>query len=193
MICDHASGSSCSSSFIEPFTSTKRTVICLRSPSTAAFAWRIISMRSAAWAGDGVVVHPPIGQRRAAAAAEFLADLDRRAAGGTPHGQFGAALRAEATVGPVVVVTGRTAHWVSELFEIGLAELGQHHIDGIVAERLGAPLRREPAQPVGDLHGPHFCLSNSHSTGRSAGAPLSLIRNTTNLAGLVLLALRSTR
>src|SRR5262249_32841038 len=34
-------------------------------------------------------------------------------AGGTPHSQFDAALRAEATVGPVVVVTGRTAHWVS--------------------------------------------------------------------------------
>jgi hypothetical protein len=32
---------------------------------------------------------------------------------GRPRGQFGAALRAEATVGPVVVVTGRTAHWVS--------------------------------------------------------------------------------
>jgi hypothetical protein len=56
---------------------------------------------------------PADRQRRAAAAAEFLADLNRGAAGGTPHGQFGAALRAEATVGPVVVVTGRTAHWVS--------------------------------------------------------------------------------
>ena len=56
---------------------------------------------------------PADRQRRAAAAAEFLADLDRGAAGGTPHGQFGAALRAEATVGPVVVVTGRTTHWVS--------------------------------------------------------------------------------
>jgi hypothetical protein len=42
---------------------------------------------------------PADRQRRAAAAAEFLADLDRGAAGGTPHGQFGAALRAEATVG----------------------------------------------------------------------------------------------
>ena len=33
MICDHASGSSCSASSLEPFTSTKRTVTCLRSPS----------------------------------------------------------------------------------------------------------------------------------------------------------------
>src|SRR5262249_36758936 len=54
MICDHASGSSCSASFIEPFTSTKRTVTCLRSPSIASFAWRIFSARS------GGVVPPPI-------------------------------------------------------------------------------------------------------------------------------------
>src|SRR5262245_4863901 len=54
MICDHASGSSCSASFIEPFTSTKRTVTCLRSPSIAAFAWRIFSARS------GGVVPPAI-------------------------------------------------------------------------------------------------------------------------------------
>ena len=52
-------------------------------------------------------------QRRATAAAESLADLDWSAAGGTPCGQSGAALRAEAAVGPVVVVTGRTAHRVS--------------------------------------------------------------------------------
>ena len=112
MICDHASGSRCSASSIESFTSAKRTVTCLRSPSTVAFAWRIFSARSGAWAGDGVVVRPLIVSARAAAAAEFLADLDRGAAGGTPHGQFGAALCAEATVEPVVVVTGRTAHWV---------------------------------------------------------------------------------
>src|SRR2546429_15394 len=68
--------------------------------------------RSGAWAGDGAVARPLIVSARAAAAAEFLADLDRGAAGGTPHGQFGAALCAEATVEPVVVVTGRTAHWV---------------------------------------------------------------------------------
>jgi len=37
-------------------------------------------------------------------------DLDRRAAGGTPEHQFGAALRAEATAGRVIVLTGRTAH-----------------------------------------------------------------------------------
>src|SRR4029434_423342 len=56
---------------------------------------------------------PRCATRRAPPAAEFLADLDRGAAGGTPHRQFGAALRTEATVGPVVVVTGGTAHWVS--------------------------------------------------------------------------------
>src|SRR5262249_60936827 len=92
-------------------------------------------------------------QRYAAAAAEFLADLDRGAAGGTPHGQFGAALGAETTVGPVVVVTGRTAHWASS---------------------------------------PPRAQSDSHLTGTSAGAPLALIKTTRNLAGLVLLAFRST-
>ena len=56
---------------------------------------------------------PADRQHRAAAAAEFLADRDRCAAGGTAHGQFGAALGAEATVGPVLVVTRRTTHWVS--------------------------------------------------------------------------------
>ena len=60
MICDHASGSSCSASFIEPFTSTKRTVTCLRSPSTVAFACRSFSAKSDACAGDGDVVRPPI-------------------------------------------------------------------------------------------------------------------------------------
>jgi len=35
-------------------------------------------------------------------------------------------------------------------------------------------------------------ISNSHSTGTSAGAPLFLIKNTRNFAGLVLLAFRST-
>ena len=37
-----------------------------------------------------------------------------------------------------------------------------------------------------------LCPSNSHSTGTSAGAPLSLIKNTRNFAGLVPLAFRST-
>ena len=92
-------------------------------------------------------------QRHAAAAAEFLADLDRGVAGGTPHGQCGAALRAETTVRPVVVVTGRTAH------------------------RASSPPR---------------CRSDGHLTGTSAGAPLFLIKTTRNLAGLVLLAFRST-
>src|SRR5262245_25853396 len=81
---------------------------------------------------------------------------DRSAAGGTPHGQFGAALRAEATVGPVVVMTGQTAHWVN---------------------LIGSP--------------PH-CPSNRHSAGTNTGAPFSLIKTTTNFAGLVLLAFRPT-
>jgi hypothetical protein len=43
----------------------------------------------------------------------------------------------------------------AELFEIGLAQLGQYRdVDGIVAERLGVPLQREPAQPVGDPQEP---------------------------------------
>src|SRR5437016_3188775 len=37
-----------------------------------------------------------------------------------------------------------------------------------------------------------LCPSKSHSTGTSTGAPLSLIKNTRNFAGLVLLAFRST-
>src|SRR5262249_54082850 len=45
MICDHSSGSSCSSSSIEPFTSAKRTVTCFRSPSSAHFDCRILSAR----------------------------------------------------------------------------------------------------------------------------------------------------
>src|SRR5262249_36758937 len=56
---------------------------------------------------------PADRQRRAAAAAGSRADLDWGAAGGTPHDQSRAALRAEGTIGPVVVATGRTAHWVS--------------------------------------------------------------------------------
>ena len=60
MNCDHASGSSCSANSIEPAMSTKRTVTCLRSPSTVAFAWRIFSARIGAWAGEGGVARPPI-------------------------------------------------------------------------------------------------------------------------------------
>jgi len=93
-------------------------------------------------------------QRYAAAAAEFLVGLDRGAAGGAPPGECGAALRAETTVGPVVVVTRWTAH------------------------RASSPPR---------------CQYGTHFTGTSAGAPLVLIKTTTNLAGLVLLAFRSTR
>jgi hypothetical protein len=99
---------------------------------------------------------PADRQRRATAAAESLVDLDRSAAGGTPRGQSGAALRVEAAVGPIVVVTGRTAHGVNSI--------------------TSSPL----------------CQSNRHSTGTSTGAPLSLIKTTTNFAGLVLLAFRPT-
>ena|SRR5882724_4347892 len=42
------------------------------------------------------------------------------------------------------------------------------------------------------ISSPPFCPSNSHSTGTSAGAPLSLIKNARNLAGFELLAFRST-
>ena len=45
MIADHSSGSSCSASSIEPLTSAKRTVTCLRSPSSADFEARILSAR----------------------------------------------------------------------------------------------------------------------------------------------------
>ena len=65
------------------------------------------------------------------AAGETLADLDRGAAGGTPHSQSGAALRVVATVGPVGVVTGRTAHWVSP-------HGAEHH--SFTGVRMGAPL-----------------------------------------------------
>src|SRR5439155_9713543 len=45
MIRCHSSGSSCSASSIEPFTSAKSTVTCLRSPSSAPRARRIFSAR----------------------------------------------------------------------------------------------------------------------------------------------------
>src|SRR5438552_18522187 len=45
MIRCHSSGSSCSASSIEPFTSAKSTVTCLRSPSSALRARRIFSAR----------------------------------------------------------------------------------------------------------------------------------------------------
>src|SRR5262245_34333734 len=41
----HSSGSSCSASSIEPFTSAKRAVTCLRSPSSADLDCRILSAR----------------------------------------------------------------------------------------------------------------------------------------------------
>jgi hypothetical protein len=42
------------------------------------------------------------------------------------------------------------------------------------------------------ISSPVLCSSNSHLTGTSAGASLSLIKTTGNFAGLVLLAFRST-
>ena len=51
-------------------------------------------------------------------------------------------------------------------------------------------VRRGPAAPLGQLT-PVYS-SDSHFTGTSAGAPLSLIMTTRNFAGLVLLAFRST-
>src|SRR5262245_25836012 len=45
MILCHSSGSNCSARSIEPFTSAKRTVTCLRSPSRALRDVRIFSAR----------------------------------------------------------------------------------------------------------------------------------------------------
>src|SRR5215470_14069671 len=45
MILCHSSGSTCSDRSIEPFTSAKRTVTCLRSPSRAERVVRIFSAR----------------------------------------------------------------------------------------------------------------------------------------------------
>jgi len=68
MICENASGSSCSASSIEPFTSANSTVTCLRSPSSADFDCRILSARClAVWArgsdcaARGVVCGVPSG------------------------------------------------------------------------------------------------------------------------------------
>jgi hypothetical protein len=53
-------------------------------------------------------------------------------------------------------------------------------------------LRSRSAFTSNVISSPPSRPSNSHSTGKSAGAPLSLIMNTRNLAGLELLAFRST-
>ena len=79
---------------------------------------------------------PADRQRRAAAAAKFLTNFDRGAAGETPHGQFGAAVRAEATVGLVVVVTSRTAHEVNSRSSRALCPSDRHSTD----TRAEAPL-----------------------------------------------------
>ncbi len=54
------------------------------------------------------------------------------------------------------------------------------------AEDTGPAAREERSRDEGSPP------SNSHSPGTSTGAPLSLIKNTRNVAGLVLLAFRST-
>src|SRR5262249_626844 len=56
-----------------------------------------------------------------------------------------------------------------------------------------AALRSPPAFTLNLISSPPLCSSNSHSAGTSAGAPLFLIKNTRNFAGLELLAFRSTR
>src|SRR5262249_3794007 len=72
----NTSGSSCSASSIDPFTSAKSTVTCLRSPSRAAFDWRILSARclgvyARGWrAGARSVVEPT----RAPQPGQYLAD-----------------------------------------------------------------------------------------------------------------------
>src|SRR5262245_61827387 len=75
MISDHASGSSCSASFIEPFTSTKSTVTSRRSPSTVAFAWRIFSARSGAAHGLAIALS---SARRSSAPRRSCRRISRR-------------------------------------------------------------------------------------------------------------------
>src|SRR5437870_11997753 len=55
-----------------------------------------------------------------------------------------------------------------------------------------AALRSRSAFTLNLISSPPLCPSNSHSTGTSTGAPLSLIKNTRNFAGLILLAFRPT-
>ena len=55
----------------------------------------------------------------------------------------------------------------------------------VVSPEQRDPLRGLPPQPAP--------IPNSHSAGTSAGAPLFLIKTTTNFAGLVVLAFLSTR
>jgi hypothetical protein len=56
-----------------------------------------------------------------------------------------------------------------------------------------AALRSRSAFTLNLISSPPPCSANSHfSTGTSTGAPLFLIKTTSNFAGLVLLAFRST-
>jgi hypothetical protein len=58
MMALHASGSICSASSIEPFTSAKSTVTCLRSPSRVDFDCRILSARCLGVSPGGTRVEP---------------------------------------------------------------------------------------------------------------------------------------
>jgi hypothetical protein len=61
----------------------------------------------------------------------------------------------------------------AEFLEVGLVQLRQYlDLDGVVAECLGVPLQRQPAQPVGDLQGPSgSCVARSASLTRSDPGP----------------------
>jgi hypothetical protein len=59
-------------------------------------------------------------------------------------------------------------------------------------KRLPKALRSRSAFTLNLISSPPLCSSNSHSTGTSTGAPLFLIKNTRNFAGLVRLAFRPT-
>src|SRR5262249_40300889 len=61
-----------------------------------------------------------------------------------------------------------------------------------VGPRHGAPLLPADSLLYAAKSLDRLCPSNSHCTGTTAGAPLSLIKSTRNFAGLVLLAFRST-
>ena len=84
---------------------------------------------------------------------------------------------------------------VKDLFAIDLAD--NPGKEGRMIEVTYPPGARDvftsvPALLFRDAVAPPLCPFNSHCTGTSAGAPLSLIKNTRNFAGLVALAFRST-
>ncbi len=98
MICDHSSGSSCSASSMEPFTSAKSTVTCLRSPSRADFDWRILSARcrdvgargacrvgATAARSDAAMTAAPHSRQNLAPAGSSAPQPAQRTANGVPH------------------------------------------------------------------------------------------------------------